>query len=324
MNILKNNRGVAIIIVILMISMIMILTLEFNRSMRAELIASVNSRDAIILDYTAKSGFNFALAVLAEDDPGTDSLLDEWALLNEYSSYSETLFDEGLFQVTATDLKGKIQINRLINSAGEYNEAQKEILLRMLTSDVFGLDQGEAEDLVDNIKDWIDKDDEITGFGVESSWYQGLDPPYSCRNSQMISIEEMLLIKGMTNRILFGDGENPGLSEYLTVFGDEGGRININTADAFVIEMLSDYIDRETAEIIVEYRMDDVNDMSSPLWYKDAVGTGEDLIDQSLLTTKSSFFEIISLGFNENVTTGIRAVVKRDGRNIKTLSWEVF
>ena len=125
--ILTNNRGVALIITILMISIIVVLTLEFNSSMRHEFQGAVNSRDNIMLGYIAKSGYNFALVVLREDDPNSDSLNDDWALLKGASSLSGGLFESGRFQVEITDLSGKIPINDLVKQDGTYNNDQKGI-----------------------------------------------------------------------------------------------------------------------------------------------------------------------------------------------------
>jgi general secretion pathway protein K len=324
MNILYNNKGIAAILAILIISIIVVLTLEFNTSMREEFHASVNSKDGIMLGYIAKSGFNFALAVLSEDESDSDSLNDKWAILKNYSSYSNNLFDEGLFQVEVTDLQGRIQINQLINSGGEYNLKQKELLTRLLTSEEFDIEKEEAEDIIDNIKDWIDADDEVTRFGAESSYYQNLESPCSCRNGPIRSIEEMLLIKGITKELMFGEKGNSGLSRYFTLFGDGGGRININTAAPYVIGILSEGIDQDMVDDIVTYREDEDNDLKNTLWYKDAIGTDVDIIDPSLITIKSSYFEILSRGYRDNLVAGIKAVVRRNGDKFKILSWKVF
>jgi general secretion pathway protein K len=90
---LKNNRGVALIITILMMAIIVMLTLQFNSSMRHELYSAVSSRDNILLGYIAKSGYNLAITILKEDNHACDSFQDDWALLEEGSALSEALFD---------------------------------------------------------------------------------------------------------------------------------------------------------------------------------------------------------------------------------------
>lgn len=322
--ILTNNRGVALIITILMIAIIVVLTLEFNSSMRHELHGAYNARDNIMLGYIAKSGYNLALAVLREDDPSSDSLNDDWALLKGASFLSVDLFDEGRFLVDIKDLSGKIQINQLINQDGTYNEDQKGILMRFLTSDIYEMEEEEAEDLLDNIKDWIDSDDESTGFGSENSYYQSLDNPYPCRNGKLRSIYEMTQIAGVTKELFFGTEDTPGLKEYLTVYGDGSGKININTVDRDILMVLSDDLDIEMADEILEYRADEENSLGTPLWYKAALGTGEDVIKPSLLTVKSTYFEILSTGLKDTAAKELRVIVKRAGGRFLTLSYEII
>jgi general secretion pathway protein K len=321
---LANNRGVALIITILMISIIVVLTLEFNSSMRQELHGAVNSRDNIMLGYIAKSGYNLALAILREDDPGSDSLQDDWAHLKEASSLSEGLFDSGMFQVEVTDLSGKIQINSLVKQDGTYNDDQKKILMRLLTSAPFEMEDGEAEDILDNIKDWIDKDDEPTKFGAENSYYQSLDNPYPCANGPLKSLSEMLYIKGITKKLFFGTEETPGLKNFLTVYGDGSGKININTADRNILMVLSDRLDGDMVDEILAYREDKNNDLSKVNWYKDALGTNENIIEPSLLAINSSYFEIVSRGIRDTAAKELKVVVKRTSNGFSALSWEIM
>lgn len=327
--ILKNNRGIALLITILMIAIIVVLTLQFNSSMRYELSGAVNSKDNIMLGYIAKSGYNLALAVLREDEAASDTLNDDWALLKELSIFSERLFESGRFYVEVKDLAGKIQINQLIKldeTTGTwiYNEDQKGILMRLLTSDIFELEKEAAEDILDNIKDWIDIDDDPTRYGSENSFYQFLEDPYPCRNGPLRSIYEMTQINGVTKELFFGTNGNPGLKEFLTVYGDGLGKININTVDRNILMVLSDDLDEEMVDEILQYRENEDNDLESPKWYQLALGTSEDIIKESLLTTKSLYFEILSTGIRDTAEKELRAVVKRDGNYFLTLLYEII
>lgn len=327
----KDEKGIALILTITLVGLIVLLTLQFSRSTRTGLYETVNFVDVIKLGAVAKSGFDCALAILYEDDAGVDSLQDDWASLNEYSSLSAVLFDnDGMFQAEVTDLAGKIQINKLIitdgEKKGEYNEDQKALLARLLKNDDFELEEEEIEDILDAIKDWIDEDDVVTNFGAENSYYQYLDRPYSCRNAPFESLDELLLVKGITPKLFYGiedeTGKIPGISAYLTIHGD--GKININTADKVVLEALSEELDSTMIEEIVEYRNDDENDLSSPNWYKTALVTGEDYIDTTLITTRSSYFEIRSMGVKDSRSKGITAIVRRGGKTFSVLSWNTF
>ena len=96
--------------------------------------------------------------------------------------------------------------------------------------------------------------------GAENEYYSWLENPYLCKNVPLDSIEELLLIKGMTIDLYYGDPdvEPPvlPLPYYLTVHGDYQGRINPNTAEPETIAaMLAGYTgdyDIASAEQIVE------------------------------------------------------------------------
>jgi general secretion pathway protein K len=321
---LKNKRGVALIITILMMAIIVVLTLQFNSSMRHELYGAVSSRDNILLGYIAKSGYNLAITLLKEDDPASDSYQDDWALLEEGSALSEGLFDGGRFQVKISDLSGRIQINSLVKQDGTYDEDQKGILLRLLTSEPFELEEEEAEDIVDNIKDWIDPDDEPTRFGAESAYYQSLDIPYECANRPLRSINELLYIRGITRNLLLGIREAPGLNEFITVFGDPGGKININTADRRILLAISEEMDLDMVDEIIAYRDNKDNDLANPNWYKVALGTDEEIIKPALISIRSSYFEIHATGIRDRAVKELKAVVKRAQGDFMTLSWETI
>ena len=320
---LREDKGIALILTITIIGLIVLLSLQFSRSMRAGLYETANFSDTIRLETVAKSGFNFGLAALFEDNPNEDSLHDIWASSKENSLISAMLFDnDGMFQLEIIDLAGKIPVNRLINQDGKYNTKEKEILTRLLSMPRFNLEQDKVEDIVDSIKDWIDKDDESTRFVAENSYYQTLDRPYSCRNAPLESLEELLLVKGITRELFYGTDDISGISNYLTIHGD--GKININTADPVVLKALSGDIDDDMVNEMVAYREDEENDLNSPEWYKTALGTNEPIIDPDLITIKSEYFEIRSKGIDGSRSREIRATVKRKGKSLTVLSWKTL
>lgn len=324
---LRDNRGMALILTILIISLIVALTLQFNTSMWTNLHAAANLCDGIKLGCIARSGFNGALAVLYEDGSSTteDTLRETWAHAGIISGSSAYLFDEGRFLIEIADLSGRIQINQLVHQTGdnkgEYKEEQKDLLTRFLSSEEFNLDDDEVVDIIDAIKDWIDPDDETTRFGAEDSYYQALETPYPCKNAPFEFLEELLLVRGMTKELFYGTEERPGISLYLSTHGD--GKININTAALLVLRSLSDQIDEDLAEDMVAYREDEDNDLSDSTWYKRVPGMGDVSIPDSLLTISSTYFEITSEGLKGAMSKRIKGVVKRKDGTPRVLSWKV-
>lgn len=68
-------------------------------------------------------------------------------------------------------------------------------------------DMEEGDDrsaLVDSILDWTDADNNPRAYGAEEETYQELDLPRHCRNAAFETVEELLLVNGITPDILFG------------------------------------------------------------------------------------------------------------------------
>ena len=313
-----NNRGIALITVILIVGILVAVVIELNRSSRADIYDAANLSDGINLSYVAKSGFYGAAALLKNSQNSYDTLRDDWSKADLLSVQSKTLFTDGYFIVTVEDEAGKIPLNKLVNGK-DYNPAIKEILIRLLGQPEFGLDERKASEIVDAIKDWIDTDEEVTGYGAESSYYASLDPPYEAKNAPLDCIEELLMVKGVTKEIFYGTKEKTGLAGYVTA--DSDGTININTAPKMVLRALSAAISVELADRMDEYRREEGNDLSNPQWYKQVPGMADVVISPGLITVRSNYFKIISTGKTKNMSQSINGVVMRSGQGVQIIKW---
>lgn len=317
--ILHNNRGIALITVILIIAVLIAVAIELNRSSRAEIYDTTNISDGIKLTYIAKSGFYGAVALLSNSKNDYDTLRDDWAKAELLSEKSASLFTDGYFITSIEDEAGKIPLNKLV-SGNEYNPDIKEMLSRLLSLPEFGLDKKKAAEIVDSIKDWIDEDNSSTGYGAETSYYASLDQPYEAKNAPFDCIEELLMIKGISKEIFNGTKEKPGLKEYVTA--DSDGIININTAPVMVLRALSDEISAELADSMDEYRRKEGNDLSGSQWYKQVSGMANVTIKPELITVKSNYFKITSTGRMQNMTQSVSGVVKRSQqKSFQIIKW---
>ncbi len=69
-------------------------------------------------------------------------------------------------------------------------------------------------EMADSIIDWIDADSNTTGQGAESDYYQSLPRPYNAKNAPIETPEELLLIKGIDETLLWGmDANRNGVIE---------------------------------------------------------------------------------------------------------------
>ncbi|MFN0020533.1 MAG: type II secretion system protein GspK [Pirellulaceae bacterium] len=146
-----------------------------------------------------------------------------------------------------------------------------------------------TEEVADAILDWLDEDDEARELGAEVSYYSGLSPPYAPKNGPLETVEELLLVRGVTPQLLFGmdtnrngmidpheasgDGKagqstSAGVSErgwsaYLTLFSLEANlnamsekRVFLNVEDMTQLntELTDAGLNAEWATFIVAYR----------------------------------------------------------------------
>ena len=62
--------------------------------------------------------------------------------------------------------------------------------------------------VADSILDWMDTDDDVSSFGAETSWYTAQRKRYRPRNGRLQSIRELLLVRGVTEELLYGEDRN--------------------------------------------------------------------------------------------------------------------
>jgi general secretion pathway protein K len=313
----KNNsiggeRGIALIVVILAVSVIVALTVQLNRDMRSGMVEAINLADQTRLLYVAESGVYAANALLLADKNAFDSLAEDWANTEMLSLKSEGFFENASFRLAIEDECGKICINKLVSGNG-WNAPIREMLLRLLTGPHFHLENSKAEEIIDAVKDWIDGDGDTTGRGGEEM----------VKNAPLDCIEELLMIRGISRGLFYGATDVYGLSRCLTVYGD--GKININTAPKPVLLALSAQMTVGAVTALDDYRRDDKNSVADVGWYNgvpEATGLN---IPVGSITTKSNIFQIRATGVQGEMKRQINTIVSRDtGRtNISGLSWRV-
>ncbi len=219
----KGERGMALVLTLLVLVLLVTAVLEFDRSTRTMVKAAGNFRDGMKAFHLATSGIAAAQAVLKDDwvnHRGRDDLTELWATpLPPYP------LGDGTVAVAIQDEGGKINVNALVK--GTAKQSARITQLRELFR-IKGLDPAP----VDAIVDWLDQDDIEEPAGAESAYYERLDRPYRCRNGRMDTLAELHLVKGITDEVY------RVISPYLTVYprDTDAPRINLNTADPVVIQ----------------------------------------------------------------------------------------
>ncbi|WP_027367718.1 general secretion pathway protein GspK [Desulfocurvibacter africanus] len=109
-------------------------------------------------------------------------------------------------------------------------------------------DSAEITAVANSIVDWTDEDTNFSIGGAENDYYQGLDKPYLCKDGPLESIEELLLVKGVTPELYHGTDERPGLSDLLDVGGSQD-KLDINSASPRAFLMIQGLSPETIAEL---------------------------------------------------------------------------
>jgi general secretion pathway protein K len=310
---MKRQRGVALVLTLLILTILVVTGLELNRAMRVEASLAGNFRDLTQASYIAQSGVEIARSLIQEDDPAYDAADERWAHFELLAHLSQQLFPEGYFTGRIVDESGKFNPNGLITSYGNVDPKKRDQIERLLIL------LRHDPTVVDAVLDWLDPDEMRRTLGAEREHYTLLKPPYAPKNGPLDSLGEMLLIKGITPSIFYGTEEKEGLRDYLTVYSE--GKININTASLAVLMSLSPKVDQMMAQAVVDYRKlkpfrkpEDLRTI--PGW--DAVYPAI----SSEIAVYSNYFSLEMTGFYRDARALVRAVIKREGRQTRILFWK--
>ncbi len=249
----KHDRGIALIIVMIIIAALTIVVTGFAYSMRVEAKLARNTRFNPDMDWLGRSGVELARYLLSKRARGEeqmDALHQKWAggpcrlptdATDELEPWEElemtnVKLGNGTFSIKITDMERKLNIN-----------SAPEPLLRFILEMHGGVDATDVDVYIDSLRDWMDPDENAGLNGAESEVYLSESPPYYSKNGPLDHITELKLVQGFR--------ENPSL---YSVFAKNftaisGGLINVNTASAQVLELLPG-MDPDIANEIVMFR----------------------------------------------------------------------
>jgi general secretion pathway protein K len=251
-------KGVALIMVIWVIAILSVVVLEFSYAMRTEINITKNFKEGARLHTLAEGGIQRAIVELIyKHDPRVQQLRKTLKAEETPPEKREWVadgrpyllpFSQGECEVRVMSEGGKVNINLV-----------SESVLRKIIGNL-GL-EGEARDIVvDSIMDWRDPDDFYRVNGAENAYYQSLKEPYKCKNANLDSIEELLLVRGVTPELFYGrsgkrEGSNVdriGLKDIFSIYS-YGEQIDINSASLPVLRVMLG-LPKEVAQHIVKAR----------------------------------------------------------------------
>lgn len=228
-----NERGFALVAVLLVLGLLGVVGAEFAQSMRLEASAVRAYKESIVAAHLAEAGVEQAIRELSAET-GFAAMADD-GLLTFYTRERQPLarlvraqvpLGSGAFTYRITDEEARLNLNT----------SPPDRVDRLLQA--LGVEKRDRDVIVDSIQDWRDGNEDHRLNGAESEdYYLKLPVPYRARNANLDSIQELIQIRGVTPRIFNGSERTPGLVDLVTV-KSPGSTVNINTAGDRVLRSL--------------------------------------------------------------------------------------
>ncbi len=294
------EKGIALLMTLWVLTIMMVLVLSFSYMTRTETYATLSFKEGTEKKLLAEAGIERGILELFYryiNKNQTITLLGYEVWKIDDRSYKDKM-GEGEYSVRIIDESGKIDINAM-------TDANSDILRNLLKN--LEVQEEEVNTIVDSILDWKDADDLLHLSGAEDEYYMSLPNPYKPKNANFDTLEELLLVKGMTSEILYGSKEKKGIINLLTIYSNKI-QININAAPKEVL-MAIPGITPEIADSIISFREHDE--------IKNAAEVGIPPGTKYVVFGDSLTYTVDSSGIKGNAKTGfnIRATVRIEGGN---------
>jgi general secretion pathway protein K len=297
-----SQRGIALLMVLWVLTILMVIVFSFSFMTRTETRSTLSFKEGIENKFLAEAGIERGIMEIFYRDMYKNQAvtLEGMEVWKTDGSPYNTQLGNGYYTVGIIDESGKVDINTVA-----------DVVLKNLLMNS-GVQEEEADIIVDSVMDWKDPDDLHRLHGAESDYYMSLPTPYKAKNANFDTLEELLLVRGVTPEILYGGGTKRGIIEDLTIYS-KMNKININAASKEVL-MAIPGMSSDSADSIIEYRqtkeINNLNEIGIP-------AESFPVISPYITTGGSNTFTIESIGHKSDKKGGyaVRATVTILGNN---------
>lgn len=294
-------------VVLWVLVLLMALATEFAFSMKGEVNTTRNFKEDAEAYHLAKAGIHLGMAEVLL--PASFHALhpDRGLVIGPPTMKAQEEATEGAKNTYRSIEREGIPLGRGTitysledeNSKIPINKATRNTLVKVLT--IAGVENGKKRDIIaDSILDWIDANKNHRLNGAENDFYQNLTPPYFAKSAPIENLDELLKVRGINEKILYGNDKQLGLNQFFTVYNLKS--INSNTASP---EVLSVIFSESQVKLIMSTREE------------------KGFYDNST----SDYFRIRSTGriegspTNHTINTVIQKIFGKDGPKLLTHYW---
>ena len=258
---IQSRKGSILILVLVVTAILTSMAFSLAYRCRIELKLAGSSSQQMKLYYLAYGGIQRCLALLSQEELDPKLTLKVAHFLS--SEKQEQLFgslDQNIEDTTSlvywiVDENSYLSLNNSDPSCWENTKL---------------LDRAQ----IASILDWSDTDNDTNPEGAESDYYERIEPPTTCKNAPILSLKELLHIKGISSELYSNSfasifsgystdsdiadfqeamrlDEHMNLHRFFSVYGD--GKININTVPHHILSILPG-LDVSTADTLLAHR----------------------------------------------------------------------
>jgi len=313
-----SQRGIVLLLVLWILSILMVIAMSFSFLTRTDAYSALAFKEGVENKFLAEAGIERGIMELVyrSVNKGQTVTLEGMEILKTDGRAYHGQLGDGSYLYRVTDESGIININALTDASGI---VVKNLLIHS------GVSTENADIIVDSILDWKDPDDLHRLNGAESDYYLSLPNPYRAKDANFDTVEELLLVRGVTPEILYGKGEKQGIIRYLTTSPETSFGINVNAAPREVL-MAIPGMTADLADLVIADRESDDPAAQQKVTEDIRIGLGQNyaLVSPFIRTGDSDTFAIETIGFRESEKKGypIRAVVTFEGNKYRYMYYK--
>ncbi len=289
----SRQKGLAMVIVIWVLSLLTIMAGSFALTMRRETTVISAVKDNAVVQAIAETGISIAQQMLF--------LADESMRWHADGSIYLINYQDAKIRVRLISEQGKIDINK----------ADEILLTAMMKSTT--VDMSKQQEIVSAILDWRDKDELIHINGAEKQQYEDAGLSYFPTNNDFQLIDELQMVLGMNAEIY------QQLKPLVTVYSKQA-QVDLNVASKEVIAAIGD-LDQETLEEYIQQRTEShIAKIAGPAYplTGSAEKQGKSADQVYTITSQAQLFG--------EFTSGIQVTIKKSAQGAETpfqiLNWQ--
>ena len=301
---MPSRRGIILVVVLIVIVLLMLSVFTFSKFMMAQRRASDMTLRQTQVRLLAESGVEYLRAMLLKDQW---TLLELGGLYDNPDEFCGHIVTDGTIAMTGFAAGTQVSLGNIdFRDVGRFtviapalsedgmlfgeqirygieDESSKINLRWVLQADIDSPGTGRTvlmrfpgvtEEIADSILDWLDDSSyEPREYGAKDEYYTMLGPPYYCRNGIPDSLDELLLVRGVTPKLLYGIDWNrngvidPGEpSEYsLDEYDVIDGSLNLGLISYLTLDSRESMLTPDGLYYKINVNMDDLTELQELL-----------------------------------------------------------